>query len=382
MHKKYYLNQVKTTTMDASDGQDFVYGFTNRTAMHSQKSLDQARNTNYLSERKTLRKAAEHFMPDFKRPNEPLLWEKQLFWQTQIEDEDNVPNYTSHHSTDVTLEKILDNSKMTVNFQGKPVFPWTEVRDVSDKMPIKSFDDQKEWKRYVLYHSQHYDMPEMVELRRKQADRVARLDKEASEFTELQKAVADSKIIEGQDEMADELASQLDFVIENIEEEFDGDQKSGKSSSAKKVKITKSAEETELAKETFDQLFTQEEQKLWGREETADQLLERYTSEKTDFNYDLLYQVWRPQNKKDAQDVWALTNMRILNLNIEGAKGTLKKRNEEAGSYRYYPKAIIAKMDREVDEFFEPYVKRQRELRIMMNNIYRSKGKKAPYIVT
>jgi len=383
---QYYLNEVKTTKMDPEDGQDFVYGFTNRAAMLGSKTLHGIRNgTHMLEERQHYRKAAAHHMPDFKRPTEPLMWEKQMWWETQIEDEDKIPTKQAHHSRNVTLKKIMEQNNLnscldtswSVWFQDKPVFPWSETRDLTSKIPIKSFDEQKEWRRYKLYHSQNWFTPEMQEKRRLNKIRVEKMDREVQKFAAIQEAVDESKGIEGSQSAANNVYQ--NFVVINIDDGAEQMQKAYDMLPASQMSVS---DKGASGVEEMEKFFSEEEIKYWGKEETSDELLDRFTGEKTDFNYDFLYQVWRPSSINDSKaDVWALTNMRILNLNIEGAKGTFKKRNEDSAHFKLHSKKFIKMMDQEWDDFFEPYAKRQRELRIMMNQVYKQRGKKAPYVI-
>merc|ERR1719461_120936 len=129
-------------------------------------------------------------------------------------------------------------------------------------------------------------------------------------------------------------------------------------------------------------IFSEDEVKYWGRQETADELFNRYNQEKTDFGYNLLFQVWKPSKEHDRLDVWHMTNMRILCANFEGLCGTFETRSKDSEHERLHPKEMIKARDKEFRDSLQPYVDRQKQLKIMMNMVYKARGEKAPYVIT
>merc|ERR1712003_313851 len=128
-------------------------------------------------------------------------------------------------------------------------------------------------------------------------------------------------------------------------------------------------------------IFSDDEQKYWGQQETAEELFNRYNQEKTDFGYNLLFQVWKPSKEHDRLDVWHMTNMRILCSNFEGLCGTFEARSKESQHERLHPKEMIKAKDKEFRDSLQPYVDRQKQLKIMMNMVYKARGEKAPYVI-
>lgn len=305
-------------------------------------------------------------MPDYKKPDQQLWWEKENWWQNQVKDKDYIP-HDVHPRRGIRLHHLLNPSSYWNKRDGKPMFPWTEAHDLTDNMPIQTHDEHKEWNRYKIYHSMHWGSEDMIEKRRLNAERVEKIDAELAEFAELRKTLDDSKIIEATDEAM--------FSIVNLIE--DAEQLAEKNAKNAEASLSSATGDYE---DELDKLYN-EEVKYWGKEETADELLDRYNSYKTDFNIDFMYQVWNPKSKKESEHIWTLTNMRILHGNFEGAVGSWEARHNDSKHFKIHDKEMVKEKIQEIRDKFEPYKRRQKELKIMMNKIYRSKGLKAPYVI-
>merc|ERR1712174_92353 len=133
-------------------------------------------------------------MPDFKRPDEQLKWEKDLWWQPQVKDPTNIPYRATKFS--IKMHHILHPETYHRQRKGQALFPWTRIHDETNRMPVKEYDDNKEWKRFQLYHSQFWSTPEM------QQNRDEKLRK-------MEYVIHDAKLIENSQE-------NLDGMVESV----------------------------------------------------------------------------------------------------------------------------------------------------------------------